>query len=265
MELRGAVVAITGASAGIGRACALAFAGEGARVVAAARRQDRLEALAGEIAKIAGAEAAIEVVDVARREDVDRMVQTAVTRFGRLDVLVNNAGFGVIGRVEDTPIADFERLMQVNYLGTVHGCQAAAKVMRGQGRGVIVNVSSIVGHRAMPGGGAYAATKAAQISVSESMRVELHGSGVSVCCVYPIGTESEFREVAMRTSGAAITGVGPEQKAEVVARAIVRCARRPRREVYPFAPSRGITWLNALVPGLVDGMAIWAGRRSGRL
>jgi NAD(P)-dependent dehydrogenase (short-subunit alcohol dehydrogenase family) len=263
-DLRGAVVAITGASAGIGRACALEFAREGARLVIGARRRERLLDLATEIEAQGGA-VHVEVVDVGIPEDVERLVQGAVAKFGQLDVIVNNAGYGVHGRVEDTPAEAFERLMRVNYLGTVYGCQAAARVMRKQRRGVIVNVSSIVGHRAMPGGGAYAATKAAQIRLAESMRVELAGSGVSVCSVYPIGTETEFREIVAKQSGVAITGVGPQQKAAVVARAIVRCARRPRPEVYPFAPSRALVWLNALAPGVVDRLAAWSARRSGRL
>src|SRR5437879_5879342 len=117
VPLRAAVVAVTGASAGIGRECALAFAREGARVALAARRLDRLEALAGEVRAL-GAQALVVRTDVAEEADVRRFVAAAVERFGRLDVLVNNAGYGVRGRVEDTPIASYERLMRVNYLGT---------------------------------------------------------------------------------------------------------------------------------------------------
>jgi NADP-dependent 3-hydroxy acid dehydrogenase YdfG len=265
LVLRGAVVAVTGASAGIGRECVLAFAREGARVAAAARRLDRLEALAGEVRALGG-EALVVQTDVAEADQVRRFVAAAVERFGRLDVLVNNAGYGVRGRVEDTPIASYERLMRVNYLGTVHGCQAAVPLMRGQGRGVIINVSSIVGHRSLPTGGAYAATKAAQISLTEALRVELRGSGVRACTVHPVGTVTEFGDVAARESGEdAVAGVGPQQPARAVAEAIVRCARRPRPEVYPYPPSRAIVWLNAVAPGLCDWLAWRAATRAGRI
>jgi NAD(P)-dependent dehydrogenase (short-subunit alcohol dehydrogenase family) len=264
-DLRGAVVAVTGASAGIGRECALAFARAGARVAAAARRLDRLEALAAEVRALGG-EVLVMKADVAEAKDVHRFVQATVERFGRLDVMVNNAGYGVRGRVEDTPITAYERLMRVNYLGTVHGCQAAIPVMRGQRSGVIVNVSSIVGHRSLPTGGAYAATKAAQISLTEALRVELRGSGVQACSVHPVGTETEFGAVVARESGAGVDApVGPQQSARVVAEVIVRCARRPRPEVYPYKVARAIVWLNALAPGVCDWLAYRAARRAGRI
>jgi NADP-dependent 3-hydroxy acid dehydrogenase YdfG len=264
-ELRGAVVAVTGASAGIGRETALAFAREGARLAICARRADRLRELLAAI-EAAGSEAMVRQVDVGREIEVIAFVDACVARFGRLDVLVNNAGSGVRGRVEETPADDYRRLMEVNYLGTVYGCRAAIPIMRRQGRGVIVNVSSIVGMRSLPGGGAYAATKAAQVSLTESLRVELAGSGVFACSVHPIGTATEFAEVAERASPGRKGGaLGPLQSAETVARAIVRCARRPRAEVYPHPLSRALVWLNALTPGLVDRVAARAARRAGRL
>jgi NAD(P)-dependent dehydrogenase (short-subunit alcohol dehydrogenase family) len=265
LVLRGAVVAITGASAGIGRETALAFAREGARVAVCARRTDRLRELAAQIAA-AGSEALVQEVDVADEAQVGAFVRATVDRFGRLDVLVNNAGYGVRGRVEETPAEDYRRLMEVNYLGTVYGCRAAIPLMRAQGGGVIVNVSSIVGHRSLPGGGAYAATKAAQISLTESLRVELSGTGVHACTVHPIGTDTEFAEVAARASPGRKGGaLGPQQTAQAVARAIVRCARRPRPEVYPYALARPLVWLNAVFPGLVDWLAARGARRAGRL
>ena len=260
VELRGAVVAITGASAGIGWASALAFARAGSRLALSARRYDRLEALAAEVHAL-GSEALVMAIDVADAADVQHFVAATVKRFGRLDVMVNNAGSGVRGRVEETPVDDYRRLMEVNYLGTVHGCQAALPVMRRQGRGVIINVSSIVGHRALAGGAAYAATKAAQVSVTESLRLELRGTEIAACSIHPVTTETEFAEVAARASAGRKGGpVGPRQSAEAVARAIVACARRPRPEVYPYRWSRAVVWLNALAPGLVDWIAARATR-----
>jgi NADP-dependent 3-hydroxy acid dehydrogenase YdfG len=254
------VVAITGASAGIGWACAHAFAREGSRLALFARRVERLESLAAEI-RARGSETLVMAADVANAADVRAFVTAAVERFGRLDVMVNNAGFGVRGRVEETPVEDYRRLMEVNYLGTVHGCQAALPVMRAQGRGVIINVSSIVGHRALAGGAAYAATKAAQVSLTESLRLELRGTGIAACSVHPVSTETEFAEVAARASAGRRGGpVGPRQSADAVARAIVGCARRPRPEVYPYPFSRAAVWLNALAPSLVDWIAARATR-----
>ena len=260
VELGGAVVAITGASAGIGWASALAFARAGSRLALAARRVQRLEALAAEIRAL-GSEAFVMAADVASAADVQRFVKATVERFGRLDVMVNNAGSGVRGYVEQTPVDDFRRLMEVNYLGTVHGCQAALPVMRRQGRGVIINVSSIVGHRALAGGAAYAATKAAQVSLTESLRMELRGTGIAACTVHPVSTETEFADVAAQASAGRKGGpVGPRQSADAVARAIVACARRPRPEVYPYRLSRAVVWLNALAPGFVDWIASRATR-----
>jgi len=255
VEPRGSVVAITGASAGIGWASALAFARAGSRLALSARRVERLEALAAEVRAL-GSEALVMAADVAVAADVQRFVEATVERYGRLDVMVNNAGSGVRGRVEETPVEDYRRLMEVNYLGTVHGCRAALPVMRAQGRGVIINVSSIVGHRALAGGAAYAATKAAQVSLTESLRLELRGTGIAACSVHPVSTETEFADVAARVSAGRKGGpVGPRQSADAVARAIVACARRPRPEVYPYRLSRAVVWLNALAPGFVDWLA----------
>ncbi len=264
MNLAGAAVAITGASSGIGRACALAFAAKGARLALAARRIDRLEDVAAEV-RSRGGEAMAMPVDVGEPGEVEAFVRAAADRYGRLDVLVNNAGYGVRGTVAALPVEVAEELMRVNYLGTVRGCRAAAPLMVAQRRGVIVNVSSIVGHRSLPTGGAYAATKAAQIRLTEALRVELRGTGVHACSVHPVGTETEFGDVQARLSGdEAPRPWGPQQSAEAVADAIVGCAERPRAEVYPYARSRAIVWANALAPGLVDFFAARAAKKAGR-
>jgi NAD(P)-dependent dehydrogenase (short-subunit alcohol dehydrogenase family) len=264
-RLAGSVVAITGASSGIGREAAVLFAEEGARVAVGARRVDRLETLA-ESLRARGAEVLVRSLDVSLEADVNAFIAEVVERFGRLDVLVNNAGFGVRGNVEDVSAEKYERLMRVNYLGTVYGCRAAVPVMRRQGKGVLINVSSIVGKRALPGGGAYAATKAAQVSLTEALRVELRGTGVYACSVHPVGTTTEFSDVAAEESKAPRSGdLGPQQSAALVAKGIVACALHPRPEVYPLMVSRLIPILNALFPSLVDRIAYWGSRRSGRL
>ena len=262
--LKGAAVAITGASSGIGWASALAFARQGARLAVCARREDRLRALAQEAAAL-GADCLVRAVDVAREAEVDAFVDAAVARFGRLDVMVNNAGYGIRGAVDETPVSDYQRLMDVNYMGTVYGCRAALRVMKPRGAGVIINVSSIVGHRSQPGFAAYSATKAAQVSLTESLRVELRGTGIAACSVHPIGTATEFADVADRDSPAAQRwrgqaagrkggGSGPQQSAEAVADAIVKCARHPRPEVYPYRMARALVWINALWPAMADRM-----------
>ena len=257
MDLSGSVVAITGASAGIGEATARAFSRKGAVVVVGARRQDRLNALAREITA-AGGQALALPVDVSIEASVQAFIDGAVRAYGRIDVLVNNAGFGLRGRVEETPASEFERLMRTNFMGTVYGCQAALRHMRPQRRGIILNVSSIVGHRAMPAGAAYGASKAAQISLTEALRVELQGTGVQVMSVHPIATRTEFSAVAAKESGGRTTApIGPVQTAEQVADSMVRAVERPRPEIHLYPLARGLVALNALFPSVVDR---WAAR-----
>jgi NAD(P)-dependent dehydrogenase (short-subunit alcohol dehydrogenase family) len=257
------VVAVIGASSGIGRETALEFARQGARVAIAARRAERLAELA-EVLRAAGSTAFAMTTDVSDREQVGRFVAGAWERFGRLDVLVNSAGSGWVGRVEDTPSDVFEGLMQVNYLGAVYACQAAVPLMRRQGRGVIINVSSLGGHRAFPTGTAYCATKSALLSLTEGLRCELRGSGVTACSVHPVATRSEFAGVVARKTGRPEKEVvGKQLPPERVARAIVGCARRPRPEVYPYPPARALVWLNALAPRVVDWIAGRMAARAG--
>ncbi len=263
MQLRGAIVAITGASAGIGRETALAFARAGASVAACARRAERLQALEDELRAL-GAEHLTRVVDVAAESQVQEFVRAVVARFGRLDVLVNNAGSGAFGTIEETSSEVWRRLLEVNLLGSLHAARAALAPMRAQGRGVIIGVSSVAARRALPGAAAYSASKAAQLSLDEALRVELRGTGVRVCSVLPVSTASEFHAAAVKAPGRVVQPAGPQQSTARVAQAIVACARRPRREVYPFAAARLFVWLNALAPGLVDLLVAGRARHAGR-
>ncbi len=254
------VIVITGASAGIGRAAARRLARDGARVVVSARRIDRLEALAREIGG-AGGHALPLAADVTREADMQMLVERALATFGRLDVMLCNAGFGIEGSVDDVSVEHARRVMEVNYLGTFHAARAALPVFRRQRHGHLIFTSSIVGKRGVPFMGAYSATKFAQVGLAECLRSELAGSGICVTVVYPISTESEFFDVMARESGTASRMLGPRQSPEQVADAIAAAVARPVPEVYPYPKSRGLVWLNAVAPGFCDRVVQKFGRQ----
>lgn len=248
-SLDGRVVAITGASAGIGLALARHLVADGARVVAFARRADRLDALAAEARP--GAVLGVPG-DVTRESDLQRMVDRAVAEFGRLDVLVCNAGIGFHGTLEATPPDVIHRLIDVNLLGTIHAVRAALPVMRRQGHGHIVVIASIVARRGVEGSSVYSATKAAQLAFVESLRAEFLGTDLHASVVLPVSTATEFHAAIARDYGQAVRGHGPKQSADRVARAIVRCIRRPRAEVYPFRWAKVLSVFSAMAPAQAD-------------
>jgi NAD(P)-dependent dehydrogenase (short-subunit alcohol dehydrogenase family) len=260
MSLSGRVAAITGASSGIGLACARALAREGVAVVLGARRTSLLESTAAGIAA-AGGRAAVVPMDVVREEDVQALVSRATRDFGRLDVMICNAGFGYYGTLEDTPSDIMQRMMNVNYMGTFYGARAALPVFRRQNSGHLIFVSSIVGRRGIGFMGAYSATKAAQAGLAESLRAEFSGTPIRVSCVYPVSTPTEFHETMARDYGHRVSGHGPRQSVEEVAESIVRCIRRPRPEVYPYGPSRALAVLNIVAPRFTDSFVRKFGRR----
>lgn len=262
MSLSGRVAAITGASSGIGLACARQLAREGVAVVLGARRVSLLESSAAQI-RAAGGRAAIVQMDVVREADVRALVDLAVREFGRLDVMICNAGFGYYGPIDETPADVMRRMMDVNFMGTFYGASAALPVFRRQNGGHLIFVSSIVGRRGVPQMGGYTATKAAQAGLAESLRAEFSGTPIHVSCVYPISTPTEFTEAMARDYGHHISGLGPKQSVEEVAEAIVDCVRRPRPEVYPHRLSRGLAMLNAIAPAFTDRFVRRYGRRRG--
>ncbi|MFN7918126.1 MAG: SDR family NAD(P)-dependent oxidoreductase [Vicinamibacterales bacterium] len=245
------VVAITGASAGIGRATAVRLAREGAAVAICARRQDRLEQVAAEITALGGRALPV-TADVTSPDDMTRFVQTTVSAFGRLDVMMCNAGFGIYGEIDRVTPEQMQQLMDVNFNGTFHAARAALAPFRTQQAGHLIIVSSIVGRRGIPFMGPYAATKFAQVGLAECLRAELHGSGIHVSVVYPISTETEFHGIMTAHSGFATRASGPRQSPDVVANAIARAIQRPRPEVYPYRLSQGLAVLATLVPGFCD-------------
>ena len=256
--LNGMVVAITGASAGIGAALAEELSSRRARLVLAARRLDRLEELNR---RLGGSHLCVRA-DVSRREDCERLVSETVRHFGRLDTLVCNAGYGILRPVHETTPEQMSEIFRTNVFGTADCVRAAvphmlAQPADGRWRGQVVIVSSAVARRAIPHFGAYSATKAAQLSLTEAMRVELRPHRIAVTSVHPIGTDTEFGEAAnARAGGGRIARIPVEvrQTAKEVARKITRAIERPVPEAWPFAPSRWALAAATLAPKWVDRM-----------
>lgn len=251
VELRGATVIVTGASSGIGRETAVAFARAGAGLVLVARREDRLRALAAEVEAL-GVRALVLPADLRKSAAAESIVQQAMDRFGRIDVLVNNAGFGFSGTVEETSEADMRELMDVNFMAAFNLVRAVLPHMRRQGRGHIVNVASVVGKIAFPYHGAYSATKFAMVGLTEALRGELDRSGVTATAVLPGSTRTEFFDVQRTNDGHVSAPTGPQQDADVVARAIVRSVARPTPEVNMVRAFRLAYGLHGFFPALRD-------------
>ncbi|MER8703738.1 MULTISPECIES: SDR family NAD(P)-dependent oxidoreductase [unclassified Mesorhizobium] len=181
--LAGKVALVTGASSGIGEATAVALAAAGAKVAIAARRADRLEALAARIEKAGGTALRIEA-DVTSNDDVTAMVDKVVTEWGRLDILVNNAGVMLLSPAADAELDDWRRMIELNLLALMGVTKAALPHLRAA-KGHIVNVSSIAGRVANPGASGYAATKFGVVGFSESLRREVYADKVRVTVIEP--------------------------------------------------------------------------------
>lgn len=192
LEIEGKVVAITGASSGIGEATARLLAASGAKVVLGARRVDRLKAIAADIKKTRG-EAEIQALDVTKREELSAFVKLAQDRFGRLDVLISNAGLMPVSPLDDLKVDEWDRMIDVNIKGVLYGIAAALPVFRKQGTGHFINVSSVAGHRVGPNGSVYAGTKFAVRAISEGLRQEA-GDKIRVTIISPGAVQSELAE-----------------------------------------------------------------------
>ena len=247
--LQGKVAVVTGASSGIGEAAALELARRGASVALAARSVEKLDALASRVSAAGGRVLVVEA-DVADRASVEMMVGKVLTEFGRLDVLVNNAGLGLSGRVSELRAEDLRYVFEVNTIGPLNCVQAALPHL---GRGArILNVSSVVGKRAIPKVGGYCSSKFALNALSDSLRVEVADRGISVTSVYPGTTRTSFRDNSRRTKdeerGWRPKGVTPER----VAKKIADAAQKGPRDVYVTLSDRLFVAGATLFPGLTD-------------
>ena len=191
--LQGKVVLVTGASSGIGEATALALARAGARVAIAARRRDRLDGVARRIADLRS-ESLVLQADVARPEEAESIVGRTVERWGRLDVLVNNAGMMLLSPIERARVEDWRRMLDLNLLGLMVATRAALPHMRRQKDGHVVNISSTAGRVANPDASVYAATKFGVGAFSEALRREVYRDNIRVTVIEPGAVATELRE-----------------------------------------------------------------------
>jgi NADP-dependent 3-hydroxy acid dehydrogenase YdfG len=218
LNVENKVIVITGASSGIGEATAKLLAKHGARVVLGARRSDRLEAIAKEI-RTAGGTAEYQTLDVTQRSQLEAIVQFAQSKFGRVDVLINNAGVMPLSALDQLKVDEWDRMIDVNIKGVLYGIAAALPVMKAQKAGQIINLSSIGGHAVSPTAAVYCATKFAVGAISEGLRQEV-GGDIRVTVISPGVTESELADSI--SDEAAKKGMQEFRKVSIPAQAIAR-------------------------------------------
>jgi NAD(P)-dependent dehydrogenase (short-subunit alcohol dehydrogenase family) len=252
----GTVVIVTGSSSGIGRALALALARRGARLGLIARREERLNDVADGVRGLGG-DPLVLPCDVTRREDFELAVERTIAHFGDLHVLVNNAGRGHFAYIEETPEEQIESIFRVNVFSLWYGTSAALRHMRVQGRGHIVNISSMAGKLGYPANAAYVAAKHATVGFTRALRSELAGTGIDATVVLPSGTLTDWATVTeggpmielfayensrgaeiARERGQELPPSMPLLSAEEVAEAIVGIIERPAPESYTHPGSR---------------------------
>jgi uncharacterized protein len=255
MDIKGKIAIVTGASSGIGEATAREFGREGGKVVIAARRVDKLQALAQEINAMGnGAECLVVQADLSKLEDIQSMIDQTLKKFGRIDILVNNAGFGRLDWLENLdPIKDIRAQIDVNVMGVIQTTRLVLPVMIKQRSGSIINMCSMAGLVGTPTYTIYAASKHAVHGFSEALRREVKPWGIDISMIYPGGVSTEFGQHAgIKRKTKATTPKFLLLTAEDVARAVVKLVRRPR-------PMWIIPWLwsltallNKLFPSFVD-------------
>lgn len=250
-EIKGSRAIVTGASSGIGREIARELAQQGASVVVTARREDRLRELAEEIAAGGGR---VEMVagDVTDPAVQRKAIETVQAAFGGLDILVNNAGVGAMGLFEDADPGRLRRLMEVNFFALAEMTRLSLPLLKLGNRPIVVNVSSILGHRGVPYNSEYCASKFAVQGFSEALRTEFTRLGIDVLVVSPGTTETEFFDRVVQKTGQPNWPQHKAVSAADVAGKVVRAIRGGMHEIVPYKWGLLFCWLNRLSPRLTD-------------
>lgn len=260
------VVAVVGASSGIGRETALKFAKRGAKLVVAARSESGLNSLVEEIRNTGGEAIAI-VADVANFEPVKAIADLAVTQYGRLDTWVHAAATGVLARFDQITPEEFERVIQVNLMGQVYGAMAALPHLKREGRGALIHISSMEGRRSLPLQSAYSSAKHGVEGFLDSLRVELQHEGIpiSVTSILPGVINTPFYNKVRTKLGVKPTGVPPYYSPSLVADAILYVAEHPTRNYIVGDVGRVLDVLERVSPSLSDNLLLllgFAGQRT---
>jgi short-subunit dehydrogenase len=255
--LKDKVVIITGASSGIGKACALAFAKEGCHVVLAARDVEKLTETAA-AAKAFSGKTIYAKTDVSREEDCKALIDLAVNTFGRIDILINNAGMSMRALFEDTEISVLKRLMDVNFWGTVY-CTKYALPYLLKTKGSVVGISSIAGFKGLPGRTGYSASKFAMNGFLETLRIENRKKGLHVLICAPGFTASNIRNTALTKDGTA-QSESPRDEAKMmqpqeVAQHLIHAIEKRKSTLILTTQGKLTVLLNKFFPRFIDKMA----------
>jgi NADP-dependent 3-hydroxy acid dehydrogenase YdfG len=248
------VVAITGATSGIGKALAKQYLAMGAQVAVCARSMDSLQKLDSDL----NSEDFIGVqADVSQKEQAENFIHTTISHFGKLDILINNAGISMRALVEDVSIPVLQQLMDVNYWGMVYCTKAALKQIK-ENKGTIAGISSIAGNKGLPGRSAYSSSKFAMQGFLESLRIELLPTGANVMWISPGFTASNIRNTALAADGSS-QGETPLQEnklmsAEECAELIIKAVNHRKRSVVMTRQGKLLVWLNKFFPKWADKM-----------
>lgn len=253
-EIRGLRTIITGASSGIGREIALELARQGGDSVLLARRQEKLQSLADEVAANTSLPGKVEIVsgDVTNPEIRSAAIEKAQSAFGGLDALVNNAGIGSFGRFIEGETERLRQIMEVNFFAAVELIRESLPALQAGNSPIIVNVGSILGHRGLPRMHEYCSSKFALQGFTQSLRVELRRIGIDVLMVSPGTTETDFYDQVVHGRGNVPWPKGKGTPARTVARATVKAMRSGKREIIPSFLGRLLVWANKNAPSLVD-------------
>lgn len=252
-DLKNFKVIITGASSGIGEATALALANHKLNLILVSRDSEKLKAIVNKVKAISPDCPTPLVIpcDVTKDEEVQLMVETCKIIFGSVDVLINNAGYGVYGASELTPLEDFRQVMEINFFGSIRCIYGLLPLMKQRNRGHIINVASVAAFYGIPYLGAYAASKAALVSINQSLRAELFDTNIKISIVYPGYTDTNFFNNEKRF-GDAVRPKGYFMPANKVAHAITNIIIKGHGDQVLTLDGKVLFILKDLFPGLVQ-------------